>query len=79
MINFGSIGDSFGCSASGERLLSASRDGDLQEAKALLDHNPRLASYSTFGFRNSPLHFSAARGHHEVIEITLRHINCYRF
>ncbi|RVW26185.1 putative E3 ubiquitin-protein ligase XBOS32 [Vitis vinifera] len=43
------VGNSFGCSASGERLVSAARDGDLQEAKALLEYNPRLARYSTFG------------------------------
>lgn len=61
------VGNSFGCSASGERLVSAARDGDLQEAKALLEYNPRLARYSTFGVRNSPLHYSAAQGHHEVL------------
>ena len=58
---------SFGCSASGERLVSAARDGDFQEAQALLEYNPRLARYSTFGVRNSPLHYSAAHGHHEVL------------
>ncbi|KAF8084659.1 hypothetical protein N665_0708s0016 [Sinapis alba] len=63
------VGNSFGCSASGERLLSAARDGDLQEAKALLDYNPRLARYSTFGVRNSPLHYSAAQGHHEIVSL----------
>lgn len=62
------MGNSFGCSASGERLVSAARDGDLQEAKALLECNPRLARYSTFGVRNSPLHYSAAQGHHEVFD-----------
>lgn len=61
------VGNSFGCSASGERLVSAARDGDLLEAKALLDYNPRLARYSTFGVRNSPLHYSAAQGHHEIV------------
>lgn len=60
------VGNSFGCSASGERLVSAARDGDLQEAKALLEYNPRLVRYSTFGVRNSPLHYSAAQGHDEV-------------
>ena len=60
------VGNTFGCSASGERLVSAARDGDIQEAKALLEYNPRLARYSTFGVRNSPLHYSAAQGHHEV-------------
>lgn len=60
------MGDSLGCSATGERLVSAARDGDFQETKALLEYNPRLAKYSTFGVRNSPLHYSAARGHHEV-------------
>lgn len=63
----GIMGNSFGCSASGERLVSAARDGDLQEAQALLDCNPRLAKYSTFGVRNSPLHFSAMQGHNEVL------------
>ncbi|KAJ4709426.1 E3 ubiquitin-protein ligase XBAT33-like [Melia azedarach] len=60
------VGNSFGCSASGERLVSAARDGDLLEAKALLEYNPRLVRYSTFGVRNSPLHYSAAQGHHET-------------
>lgn len=61
------MGNSFGCSASGERLVSAARDGDVMEAKALLEYNPRLARYSTFGVRNSPLHYSASQGHNEVI------------
>ncbi|KAH6819262.1 hypothetical protein C2S51_002865 [Perilla frutescens var. frutescens] len=65
------VGNSFGCSASGERLVSAARDGDIQEAKALLDYNPRLARYSTFGVRNSPLHYSAAQGHHEIVSLLL--------
>ena len=65
------VGNSFGCSASGERLVSAARDGDVQEAKALLDYNPRLARYSTVGVRNSPLHYSAAHGHHEIVYVLL--------
>lgn len=65
------VGNSFGCSASGERLVSAARDGDLQEAKALLEYNPRLAKYSTFGVRNSPLHYSGAQGHHEIVSLLL--------
>lgn len=65
------MGNSFGCSASGERLVSAARDGDLQEAQALLDCNPRLAKYSTFGVRNSPLHFSAMQGHNEIVTLLL--------
>ncbi|XP_070671428.1 probable E3 ubiquitin-protein ligase XBOS32 isoform X3 [Malus domestica] len=67
----GVMGNSFGCSASGERLVSAARDGDVQEAKALLECNPRLARYSTFGVRNSPLHYSAAQGHHEIVSVLL--------
>lgn len=63
------MGNSFGCSASGERLVSAARDGDYVEAKMLLDCNPYLAKYSTFGGLNSPLHFAAAKGHNEVISI----------
>ncbi|QCD80450.1 ankyrin [Vigna unguiculata] len=65
------VGNSFGCSASGERLVSAARDGDIQEAKALLEYNPRLARYSTFGVRNSPLHYSAAHGHHEIVYLLI--------
>lgn len=60
------MGNSFGCSASGERLVSAARDGDLVEAKMLLEFNPSLAKYSTFGGLNSPLHFAASKGHNEV-------------
>ncbi|KAL8534371.1 hypothetical protein ACS0TY_010402 [Phlomoides rotata] len=60
------MGNSFGCSASGERLVSAARDGDAVEAKMLLDCNPCLAKYSTFGGLNSPLHFAAAKGHNET-------------
>ncbi|XP_066325727.1 probable E3 ubiquitin-protein ligase XBOS35 isoform X2 [Miscanthus floridulus] len=67
----GMMGDSFGCSAIGERLVSAARDGDIQEARALLELNPRLARYSTFGIRNSPLHYSAAKGHHEIVSLLI--------
>ncbi|XP_026409309.1 E3 ubiquitin-protein ligase XBAT33-like [Papaver somniferum] len=65
------MGNSFGCSASGERLVSAARDGDLVEARMLLEFNPGLAKYSTFGGLNSPLHFAAARGHNEIIALLL--------
>ncbi|KAL9375922.1 hypothetical protein Peur_032801 [Populus x canadensis] len=65
------MGNSFGCSASGERLVSAARDGDLVEAKMLLDCNPCLAKYSTFGGLNSPLHFAAAKGHNEIVGLLL--------
>ncbi|XP_062191768.1 probable E3 ubiquitin-protein ligase XBOS35 isoform X1 [Phragmites australis] len=67
----GMMGDSFGCSATGERLVSAARDGDIQEARALLELNPRLSRYSTFGIRNSPLHYSAAKGHHEIVSLLI--------
>ncbi|CAA7059895.1 unnamed protein product, partial [Microthlaspi erraticum] len=41
-------GNSFGCSASSERLVSAAaRDGDFVEAKMLLDCNLCLAKHST--------------------------------
>lgn len=40
---FSMMGSAFGCSVSGERLVLAARDGDLHEAKALLEYNPRLA------------------------------------
>lgn len=73
------VGNSFGCSASGERLVSAARDGDVQEAKALLEYNPRLARYSTFGVRNSPLHYSAAHGHHEVFDSMLSNLHLLFF
>ncbi|KAI3985392.1 hypothetical protein MKX01_033706 [Papaver californicum] len=65
------MGNSFGCSASGERLVSAARDGDLVEARMLLEFNPGLAKYSTFGGLNSPLHFAAARGHNEIVALLL--------
>nr|DAD18815.1 TPA_asm: hypothetical protein HUJ06_020278 [Nelumbo nucifera] len=65
------MGNSFGCSASGERLVSAARDGDLVEAKMLLEFNPCLARYSTFGGLNSPLHFAAAKGHNEIASLLL--------
>nr|GMC61969.1 E3 ubiquitin-protein ligase XBAT33 [Ipomoea batatas] len=65
------MGNSFGCSASGERLVSAARDGDYVEAKMLLDCNPYLAKYSTFGGLNSPLHFAAAKGHNEIVALLL--------
>ncbi|XP_047322022.1 E3 ubiquitin-protein ligase XBAT33-like [Impatiens glandulifera] len=65
------MGNSFGCSASGERLVSAARDGDLIEAKMLLDCNPWLAKYSTFGGLNSPLHFASAKGHNEIVSLLL--------
>ncbi|KAL2550360.1 E3 ubiquitin-protein ligase [Forsythia ovata] len=65
------MGNSFGCSASGERLVSAARDGDYVEAKMLLDCNPCLAKYSTFGGLNSPLHFAAAKGHNEIVALLL--------
>eukprot|EP00250_Pteridium_aquilinum_P005928 c15943_g2_i1 orf=198-1775(+) len=65
------MGNSLGCSPSGERLVSAARDGDLQEAQALLEFNPRLAKYSTFGVRNSPIHFAAAQGHNEIVSLLL--------
>ncbi|KAF6154496.1 hypothetical protein GIB67_028388 [Kingdonia uniflora] len=65
------MGNSFGCSASGERLVSAARDGDLIEAKMLLEFNPGLAKYSTFGSLNSPLHFASARGHNEIVTLLI--------
>ncbi|XP_038993558.1 E3 ubiquitin-protein ligase XBAT33-like [Hibiscus syriacus] len=65
------MGNSFGCSASGERLVSAARDGDLVEAKMLLDCNPCLAKYSTFGGLNSPLHFAASKAHNEIVALLL--------
>ncbi|KAL2470026.1 E3 ubiquitin-protein ligase XBAT33 [Abeliophyllum distichum] len=65
------MGNSFGCSTSGERLVLAARDGDYVEAKMLLDCNPCLAKYSTFGGLNSPLHFAAAKGHNEIVALLL--------
>ena len=60
------MGNSFGCFAFGEHLVSAARDGYLKEAKYLLECNPRLAKYSTFGVWNYPPQYSAAQGHNEV-------------
>ena len=71
------VGNSLGCSASGERLVSAARDGDFLEAKALLEDNPRLVKYSTNGVKNSPLHYSAAQGHHEVCPTQMYYVRTY--
>ncbi|KAL0914145.1 hypothetical protein M5K25_017654 [Dendrobium thyrsiflorum] len=65
------MGNSLGCSASGERLVSAARDGDFIEARMLLEFNPCLAKYSTFGGLNSPLHFAAAKGHNDIVTLLL--------
>ncbi|KMZ62840.1 E3 ubiquitin-protein ligase XBAT33 [Zostera marina] len=65
------MGNSLGCSASGERLVSAARDGDLLEAKMLLEFNPCLAKYSTFGGLNTPLHFAASKGHNDIAALLL--------
>ncbi|KAF5775287.1 putative ankyrin repeat-containing domain-containing protein [Helianthus annuus] len=65
------MGNSFGCSASGERLVSTARDGDFIEAKMLLDCNPCIAKYSTFGGLNCPLHFAAAKGHNDIVALLL--------
>lgn len=51
--------------------MSAARDGDLVEARMLLEFNPCLAKYSTFGGLNSPLHFAAAKGHNEIVTLLL--------
>ncbi|KAG6498377.1 hypothetical protein ZIOFF_046289 [Zingiber officinale] len=61
------VRNSIGCSTSGERLVMAAREGDLEETKALLEYNPWLARYSTFGLRIAPLHHYASHGHHEVL------------
>lgn len=65
------MGNSMWCSASGEHLASAARDGDVEEARTLLDLNPGLATYSTFAAQNSPLHFAASRGHAEIVSLLL--------
>ncbi|KAG0462268.1 hypothetical protein HPP92_020744 [Vanilla planifolia] len=76
------MGNSLGCSASGERLVSAARDGDLLEARMLLEFNPCLAKYSTFGGLNSPLHFAAAKGHNDIVTLLLENgadVNCRNY
>ncbi|RLN40840.1 putative E3 ubiquitin-protein ligase XBOS33 [Panicum miliaceum] len=65
------MGNSLGCSASGERLVSAARDGDAIEARMLLELSPALARYSTFGGLNTPLHFAAAKGHLDIVTMLL--------
>ncbi|KOM54965.1 hypothetical protein LR48_Vigan10g085700 [Vigna angularis] len=37
----------------------------------LLECNPGLAKYSTFGGLNSPLHFAASKGHNEIVALLL--------
>lgn len=60
------MGNWLGCSAAGERLVTAARDGDVIEAQKLVEMNPGLARYLTFAGLSSPLHAAAARGHAEV-------------
>ncbi|RRT52233.1 hypothetical protein B296_00050593 [Ensete ventricosum] len=61
------MGNCLWCSASGRRLMTAARDGDLEEARMLLEMRPGLAKYSTFGGLSSPLHVAASGGHSEVL------------
>ncbi|XP_008803036.2 probable E3 ubiquitin-protein ligase XBOS33 isoform X2 [Phoenix dactylifera] len=65
------MGNSLCCSASGERLATAARDGDLGEARRLLELNPGLAKYSIFGGFNSSLHLAAADGRTEIAKLLL--------
>lgn len=66
------MGNSPLCSTSaGERLVSAARDGDLAEARMLLELDPRLAGYFTFARLHSPLHSAAAKGHAEMVALLL--------
>ncbi|ONK59200.1 uncharacterized protein A4U43_C08F4010 [Asparagus officinalis] len=65
------MGNSIFCSAPGERLASAARDGDLAEAKLLLEQKSCLATYSSFAALNSPLHFAASKGHTEMVMLLL--------
>lgn len=61
------MGNCLWCSASGKRLMTAARDGDVEEARMLLEMRPGLAKYSTFGGLSSPLHVAASGGHSEVL------------
>ncbi|KAF3331310.1 E3 ubiquitin-protein ligase XBAT33-like isoform X3 [Carex littledalei] len=65
------MGNSLGCSSTGERLVSVARDGDLVEAHMLLELSPSLPRYSTFGGLNSSLHFASAKGHNEIFSLLL--------
>ncbi|XP_042441115.1 E3 ubiquitin-protein ligase XBAT33-like [Zingiber officinale] len=65
------MGNLLGCSAAGERLVTAARDGDVIEAQKLVEMNPGLARYSTFAGLSSPLHAAAARGHAEIVMMLL--------
>ncbi|XP_074581686.1 E3 ubiquitin-protein ligase XBAT33-like [Curcuma longa] len=65
------MGNWLGCSAAGERLVTAARDGDIIEAQKLVEMNPGLARYSTFAGLSSPLHAAAARGHTEIVMMLL--------
>ncbi|XP_078161493.1 putative E3 ubiquitin-protein ligase XBOS36 [Carex rostrata] len=59
------------CVGYGERLVTAAREGDVAVVQKLLQNNPGLARYSTFGLLNSPLHLASARGHHEIVGLLL--------
>lgn len=62
----GNVLDVLGCSGRGDKILSASREGDVEEVSKILSVAPILAKYSSFGTRLSPLHLASARGHVEV-------------
>ncbi|URD72767.1 E3 ubiquitin-protein ligase [Musa troglodytarum] len=67
------MGNCLWCSASGKRLMTAARDGDVEEARMLLEMRPALAKHSTFGGLSSPLHVAAAGGHSEIAMMLLKH------
>jgi len=53
----------------GRQLLDACRDGKVEEAKSLMTNG---APFTTDWLGASPLHFAAANGHGEVIDVLLR-------
>ncbi|CAD5190255.1 unnamed protein product [Musa acuminata subsp. malaccensis] len=67
------MGNCLWCSASGKRLMTAARDGDVEEARMLLEMRPGLAKYSTFGGLSSPLHVAASGGHSEIAMMLLEY------
>lgn len=62
--------------------MTAAREGDLRSAQELLKLKPSAAKFCTFGVRTSPIHFAAARGHTEIVDLLLEHgtdVNCRNY
>eukprot|EP00897_Mesotaenium_endlicherianum_P000800 jgi/Mesen1/10720/ME000090S10177 len=65
------MGNILGCSQPGNYLNTCVQEGNVEVVRDILAEVPRLARYSTFGSRSTPLHFAAAGGHLEIVNALL--------